>query len=654
MTNHINSTLKDLQSQLLLTKQNSFIKESSGDILSITPQKDTKYDKTLRFLKTESFSFNEMTQILKKFGFKSLLNFQIIALNSLFLQKKSILITQPSNNGKSTIYQILSYLYEGLILVVSQKHAYLKKKLEKINNFISWGAINPKLGAEEQREIMDFAIKKRKLKILFITPEILLKNQWDFTVNLVVYEDPQNYETILNKDDFIGIPKLVLCPLLQMKKVKKLMNLLDIESYVPDNLYDLLSFESPYHENSLSNLNSSLNLISQNSINIINKTPNKSPISKAPSFLLKTPQKSIVTPKNKAFYLKNMKFIKEDEKIKFLTNFIKNQKKANFLIFCQNKKSVDLNISFLISQGIKPTLLNKNDKIDGIFTNSVIFSISGSVVDFSVKPLINYVIHLDFPLELEFYLDDISGFSENCGFLSILSNIEYFALRNVKVNEMIEKEKIEFLVKKYIFNNGNNENMRIFNENGKKTRIKQQENNENSSQMNEDLKNCDIFEKLQKIENLEKNRKNRKISEKTNDLSNHEFFDNYQKFSTKKQSKNPINFINFAQSSTKSFLLSLKFKEISKELCIKPEILSKILQYFENKGFLKFLSERKTKGAINFKNSMKMEKILENSNFLKTIYYYSLNKNGKFTFYFTEIERETRCSNEEIIEELKK
>jgi len=564
LTNHISDTIKDIQNQINLSKFQSFLKEDS--ILE-TPKHHKHIYLTdqheLNELKSKNNCniLSDIPQITKKFGFNMLLPFQENSIKSL-ISKTSCMITQPNGTGKSTVYQILSHFYEGLIVVVTQKHTFLKKKLDKINKFVSWGSINPEITPQQQNEILILASQK-KLKILFITAELFNFHQFSPIPELVVFEDPQNFMDIkdftLNCEE-VFTTKLLLCPLLCQRTIRKLKDFFNIQNVFPENV-DLMTNETPskeifFHKSSFD--------------------ANKKSLFKNSFFT--TPQKEL-TQNNKSFFWKNVKWIQEEDKTKILLNFLKNNKQSNILIYCNSRKNAE-EISILLNkQAIKSQIYNQNYmKNDPLI--KILLAISSNGIDFYLKNLINHVIHYDFPLDLEFYLENIAGFNENCSFLGILSDFDYFHQRNSRLIDLIEREKIEFFIKTYLF----------------------EANKENFSKIS---------------------------ANKTTDK-----------------------FVNFAKKNESFKHITLKCSEICQELHIKNDVMVKMLQILEKKKVVRFVTSKVLKAAVVFKK--KPEDLIKESGILKAVFYYSINKNGKFRFFLKEIEKETKIMNLEILQELKK
>lgn len=376
-------------------------------------------------------------------GMKKLLPFQEICMEKI-QSNISSMVALPSGCGKSLIYQILSFILEGLIIVVTDKQNFLKKKLNKINYFISWGAINCEMSAQHQQQVL-FLAKEKKIKLLFLTPEIFYMSyaQIFYNISLVVIENPSIDEFLKNlelqnlfKENVFT--KLLLCPLLRQQEIKILKDYFQISEMIPKNI-DLLQIEKPLVQNFL--LESSrytLNCSGKKSSFFLNMT---------------TPLKEDVQSE-KCFNFDNVKWIKEEEKNKFLLKFFKNNKKMTCVILCNTKKSADSLSIFLNQQGFHAMRYAndsyKNDKI--------LIGISGCFIDNNIKGMIDHVIHYEFPINLCNYLEDVANYSRNCNFIGILSDNDYFTQRNYLLASMIQKTSIERFFCNYLLEN-NKENV---------------------------------------------------------------------------------------------------------------------------------------------------------------------------------------------------
>lgn len=473
----------------------------------------------------------------------------------------SSLVALPSGCGKSMIYQILSFILEGLIIIVTDKQNFLKKKLNKINYFISWGAINCEMSVQHQQQVLYLA-KEKKIKLLFLTPEIFYMSyaQIFSIISLVVVENPlidefQKNMELLNIFKENTFTKLVLCPLIRQQEVKIFKDYFQISEIIPKNI-DLLQIEKPLLQN----------FLFENSIYTLNCSGKKS------SFFLNmtTPLKEDVQSE-KSFNFDNIKWVKEEEKNKFLLKFFKNNKKMTCAILCNTKKSADSLSIFLNQQGFHAMRYAndsyKNDKI--------LIGISGCFIDINIKGMIDHVIHYEFPLDLSNYMEDVANYSKNCNFIGLLSDNDYFTHRNYLLASMIQRTSIE----------------QFF---------------------------CNCL--------LESNKEN---------ISNNKFSN-----------------INLAKEKSFSKSINLKLNEIAIDLDLKIESLNKIIDLLKEKQIMRFIMRKILKVSLSFKK--KIEDAIENSFVLKSIFFHSVNKNGKFRFYLEDIERVNHSTNEMILLELEK
>lgn len=107
------------------------------------------------------------------FGFEAFRTGQKEAIEAL-LEKKRLLAIQPTGYGKSLLYQLPSYLFDGLTVVISPLLALMRDQLEKLNNqfHIPAASINSDQDDLENDEACKSA-KSGSIKVLFVAPEQL-------------------------------------------------------------------------------------------------------------------------------------------------------------------------------------------------------------------------------------------------------------------------------------------------------------------------------------------------------------------------------------------------------------------------------------------------------------------------------------------------
>jgi len=91
------------------------------------------------------------------------------------LKKKDVLVIMPTGGGKSLCYQLPALIFQGLTIVVSPLISLMKDQVEQLCDLgVDAVFLNSSLPYDEyQRNIA--LIKKRKVKLLYIAPEALLK-----------------------------------------------------------------------------------------------------------------------------------------------------------------------------------------------------------------------------------------------------------------------------------------------------------------------------------------------------------------------------------------------------------------------------------------------------------------------------------------------
>jgi superfamily II DNA helicase RecQ len=60
----------------------------------------------------------------------------------------------------------------GVMVIVTPNHSYLKEKLWRVNNKVSWVAINNKVSQQQREKILSH-LESGGFKLIFIHPELL-------------------------------------------------------------------------------------------------------------------------------------------------------------------------------------------------------------------------------------------------------------------------------------------------------------------------------------------------------------------------------------------------------------------------------------------------------------------------------------------------
>lgn len=97
---------------------------------------------------------------------------------SAILDKKDVLAIMPTGGGKSICFQIPALIFDGLTIVVSPLIALMKDQVEALKGYnISCAFLNSSLTSEDEQLVYQ-QLKNNKLKLLYISPERLLSQNF--------------------------------------------------------------------------------------------------------------------------------------------------------------------------------------------------------------------------------------------------------------------------------------------------------------------------------------------------------------------------------------------------------------------------------------------------------------------------------------------
>jgi ATP-dependent DNA helicase RecQ len=119
---------------------------------------------------------NRERKILKEiFGYDEFRDLQQEIISSI-LDKKDSLVVMPTGGGKSLCYQIPALIFPGLTVVVSPLISLMKDQVDQMNQLgVAAVLLNSSISREEYNENIR-SIRSGKVKLLYVAPETLLKN----------------------------------------------------------------------------------------------------------------------------------------------------------------------------------------------------------------------------------------------------------------------------------------------------------------------------------------------------------------------------------------------------------------------------------------------------------------------------------------------
>lgn len=119
-------------------------------------------------------------EILQKaFGYTSFRDQQEMIIKNILAQQDTFVL-MPTGGGKSLCYQIPALMFEGLTIVISPLIALMKDQVDALRvNGIAAAYLNSTLPYEEQ-QLIKRQLTEKKLKLLYLAPERLLKTENEF------------------------------------------------------------------------------------------------------------------------------------------------------------------------------------------------------------------------------------------------------------------------------------------------------------------------------------------------------------------------------------------------------------------------------------------------------------------------------------------
>ena len=338
----------------------------------------------------------------ENFNYKQFLDGQLQTIKDILNNKKTLSILPP-NSGKSLIYQLVSLVIDGLTIIISPMLSNILNHMSSLPIFLNGASLTSYTTYKQKLEIFE-AIKNKKIKILFITPERFIMENVEELKSL-------NISFICLEDASIA------CPISSNYRNSYLNVNQIINQINPSSLLLLSNQIGP----SISNY-----LVKNYNIGKINNIP----INILPNC--------------------NISVSKEENKLISLLKILRNQNYKNYscLIYCNSKKSVNRLSYFLNQNGlnastyhsgrdeIERNMIQNNFMKDKIKTLICTHNFSSSITQKYVK----LVIIFEIPNSIEHLINLISFYREKETFTHIfLSDEDYFIQRKFIYGQNIDK-----------------------------------------------------------------------------------------------------------------------------------------------------------------------------------------------------------------------
>lgn len=127
------------------------------------------------FIPGETVKEDNDDLLQKFFGHNCFLEGQMDSINSL-LKGENVFCSLTVGGGKSLIYQYFSVVRKGLVVVVCPLLSLMQDQIDKMPENIASVGFNSLLSFDEKAKILQM-LKEKKIKVLFITPELLLNDE---------------------------------------------------------------------------------------------------------------------------------------------------------------------------------------------------------------------------------------------------------------------------------------------------------------------------------------------------------------------------------------------------------------------------------------------------------------------------------------------